>query len=150
MMACLSTSPVLFALELLAGRVVPVSFDGSTVVEGTVCPTTASSPDAEVRGILAAGLGKAKTQIKTYKSTTRKYSIAKQLATYLSLVVWEELLRFLATDRVLLRRSVWVSALGVGLCAPSLFSPDAASSAQPSLDINTDYLKAHISILRFD
>ena len=60
MTACLSASPVLFALELLAGRVVPVSFDGSTVVEGTVCPTTTSSPDAEVRGILAAGLEKNK------------------------------------------------------------------------------------------
>jgi hypothetical protein len=60
MMACLSTSLVLFALKLLAGRVVPVSFDGSTVVEGTVCPTTTSSPDAEVRGILATGLEKSK------------------------------------------------------------------------------------------
>ena len=60
MMACLPASPVLFTLELLAGRVVPVPFDGSTVVEGTVCPTTASSPDAEVRGILAAGLEKSK------------------------------------------------------------------------------------------
>jgi hypothetical protein len=120
------------------------------MVEGTVCSTAASSPDAEVRGILAAEFGKAKTQIKTCKSTTRKYSIAKQLATYLSLVVWEELLCFLATDRVLLRRSVWVSALGVGLCSPSLLSPDAASSAQPSLDISTVYMKPHMSILRFD
>ena len=60
MMACLPASPVLFTLELLDGRVVPVPFDGSTVVEGTVCPTTASSPDAEVRGILAVGLEKAK------------------------------------------------------------------------------------------
>jgi hypothetical protein len=71
------------------------------MVEGTVCPTTVSSPDAEVRGILAAGLGKAKTQIKTCISTTRKYSIAKQLATYLLLVVCEELLRFLTVERVL-------------------------------------------------
>ena len=119
-------------------------------MEGTVCPTAISSPDAEVRGILAAGLGKVKTQIKTCKSTTRKYSIAKQLATYLSLVVWEELLRFLATDRVLLGRSVWASALGVGLCSPSLLSPDVASSAQPSLDISIVYMKPHISKLRFD
>ena len=96
--AHLPASPVLFTSELLTERVVPVPLEGSTVVEGTVCPTTVSSQDAEVRGILAAGLGKAKTQIKTCKSTTRKYSIAKQLATYLSLVVWEELLRFLATD----------------------------------------------------
>ena len=60
MMAWLPVSPALSTLELLIGRVVPVPFDGSTVVEGTVCPTTASSPDAEVRGILAAGLEKAK------------------------------------------------------------------------------------------
>ena len=58
-------------LELLTGRVVPVPFDGSTVVEGTVCPTTASSPDAEVRGTLAAEPEKAKTQIKTRKSKTK-------------------------------------------------------------------------------
>jgi hypothetical protein len=34
------------------------------MVEGTVCSTTASSLDAEVCGTLAAGLEKAKTQIK--------------------------------------------------------------------------------------
>ena len=68
MMACLPASPTLSTLELLARRVVSVLFDGSAVVEGTVCLTTASSPDAEVRGILAAGLEKAKTQIKTSKS----------------------------------------------------------------------------------
>ena len=68
-MACLLASPAISTLELLASRVVPVPFDGSTVVEGTVCPPTASSPDAEVRGIFAAGLGKkAKIQIKTSKS----------------------------------------------------------------------------------
>ena len=60
MTACLPASPVLSTLELLAGRVIPVPIDGSAVVEGTVCPTTASSPDDEVRGILAAGLGKSK------------------------------------------------------------------------------------------
>ena len=56
--ACLPESPALSTLELLAGRVVPVPFDKSTVVEGTVCPTIASSPDAEVRGTLVAGLKK--------------------------------------------------------------------------------------------
>ena len=71
MTACLPASPALSTLELLAGRVVPVPFDGSTVVEGTVCPTTASSPDAEVRGILAAGLVKAKIQVKTSKWKTK-------------------------------------------------------------------------------
>ena len=70
MTACLTASLVLSTLELLASRVVPVPFDGSTVVEGTVCPTTASSPDAEVRGILAAGLEKAKIQVKTSKLKT--------------------------------------------------------------------------------
>ena len=60
--------PALSTLELLAGRVVPVPFDGSAMVEGTVRPTTASSPNAKVRGILAAGLEKAKTQIKTNKT----------------------------------------------------------------------------------
>ena len=95
--------------------VAPIPLDGSTVVEGIVCPTTVSSPDDEVHGILAAGLGKAKTQIKTCKSTIRKYSIAKSLATYLSAVVWEEPRRFLAVVRVLLSCTDWVSALGVGL-----------------------------------
>ena len=121
--ASLPALTVLFTLELLAEGVAPIPLDGSNVVEGIVCPTAVSSPDDEVRGILAAGLGKAKTQIKTCKSTTRKYSIAKQLATYLSLVVWEELLHFLSTDRVLLGHSFWVSALRVGLCSPSLLSP---------------------------
>ena len=58
MTACLPASPAISTLELLTGRVVLVPFDGSTVVEGMVCPTTASSPDAEVRGILVAGLKK--------------------------------------------------------------------------------------------
>ena len=68
----------------------------------------------------------------------------------MSLVVWKELLRFLATDRVLLGRSVWASALGVGLYSPSLLSPDVASSAQPNLDISVVYMKSHMSIPRFD
>ena len=75
--ASLPASTVLSTLELLAEGVAPIPLDGSTVVEGTVCPTAVSTPDDEVRGILAAGLGKAKTQIKTCKSTTRKYLIAK-------------------------------------------------------------------------
>jgi len=40
------------------------------VAEGMVRPTIASSPDAEVRGIFAAGLEKAKIQIKTSKLKT--------------------------------------------------------------------------------
>ena len=68
MTACLPASLASSTLELLTGRVVPVPFDGSTVVEGTVCPTSASSPDTEVRGILAAGLEKAKIPIETSKS----------------------------------------------------------------------------------
>ena len=71
MTACLPASPALSTLELLASRVVPVPFDESTVMKGTVRPTTASSPDAEVRGILAAGLVKAKIQVKTSKWKTK-------------------------------------------------------------------------------
>ena len=56
MMACLPAFLALSTLELLAGRVVPNPFDGSAVVEGTVRPTTASSPDVVVWGILVAGL----------------------------------------------------------------------------------------------
>ena len=57
-MAGFPALPALSTLELLVGRVVPVPFDGSTVVEGTVCPTITSSPDAEVRGTLVARLKK--------------------------------------------------------------------------------------------
>ena len=85
-------------LELLVGRVVMVPFDGSTVVEGMLCPTTTSSPDAVVRGILAAGLKKQRFQIKTSKSKAKVLD-RNQLATYLSLVACEELLRFLTIDR---------------------------------------------------
>ena len=63
--ASLPTSTVLFITELLAEGVVPIPLDGSTVVEGIVCTAAVSSPDDEVRGILAAELRKAKTQIKT-------------------------------------------------------------------------------------
>ena len=59
--------PASLTLELLAGRVVPVPFDGSAVVEGTVCPTTASSPDVVFRGILATGLEKQKLKSKKAK-----------------------------------------------------------------------------------
>ena len=50
--------PALSTLELLTGRVVPVPFDGSAMVEGTVRPTTASSPDDETRGTLVDALKK--------------------------------------------------------------------------------------------
>ena len=99
--AYLPASPVLSIVELLAGRVVPVPFDRSTMVEGTVWPTTASSPDADVRGILAAGLGKAKIQVKTSESKIEVLD-CNQLATYLLLVVCEELLHFLTVERVLI------------------------------------------------
>ena len=56
--ACLPASPALSTVELLDGKVVPVPFDESTMVEETVCPTTASFLDAEVRGILVDGLKK--------------------------------------------------------------------------------------------
>ena len=75
MTAWLPVSPALSTLELLAGRVVPVPFDGSAVAEGTVRPTIASSPDAEVRGTLAAGLSKAKNSNQKQANRNRKYLI---------------------------------------------------------------------------
>ena len=56
--ASLPASTVLFTLELLAEGVAPIPLDGSTVVEGTVCPTAVSSPDEDIRGNLATGLEK--------------------------------------------------------------------------------------------
>ena len=70
-MAYFPASTALSTSELLAKKVVLVPFDGSTVMEGTVCATTVSSPDADVHGALAAGLEKSKEQIKTCKSTTK-------------------------------------------------------------------------------
>ena len=69
-MACFPASMTLFTSELLAEVVAPVPLDGSTVVEGTVCSTTVSSPDDDIRGILAAGLKKAK-----HKSANRKQKV---------------------------------------------------------------------------
>ena len=57
----LPTSTVLFTSELLTEGVAPIPLDGSTMVEGTVCPTTVSSPDDTIRGILAAELEKQNT-----------------------------------------------------------------------------------------
>jgi len=62
--ARLPASPVLFTSELLTERVVPDPFDESTMVEGMDCPTTVSSLDADVCGILAAGLEQAKHKSK--------------------------------------------------------------------------------------
>ena len=81
MTAWLPASLASRTLELLAGRVAPVPFDGSAVVEGTVRPTTTSSPDAEVRGILAAGLEKSKISNQNQQLKNEKYSIANSLAT---------------------------------------------------------------------
>ena len=97
-MACLLASPAIFTSELLAEGVAPVPLDGSTMVEGTYCPTAASSPDANIRGILATGLEKTKHKISESRTEVLDYS---RLATYLLLVVCDELLRFLAAERVL-------------------------------------------------
>ena len=69
--------PASLTLELLAGRVVPVPFDRSAAVEGTVCPTTASSLDAVVRSILAIRFKKKKVQNKNKQidELETKYSI---------------------------------------------------------------------------
>ena len=53
-----SPSLELHAGAVFCGWVVPVPFDEPTRVEGTFDLTPASSPDAEVRGILPAGLKK--------------------------------------------------------------------------------------------
>ena len=144
-MACLPASLALFTSELLAERVVPVPFDGSTMVEGTDCPTIVSSADDAVRGNFVAGLEKLKTN-QNLLIDNKKYSFAEQLATYLSLAVWEELRCFSATDRVLLGCPVWVSVLGVGLRSLSLLSPASSSSAQPRLYISTIFMRLHMNI----
>lgn len=92
--------PASLTLELLAGRVVPVPFDGSTVVEGTVYPTTAAFPDVVIHDILAARL---------------------------FLVACEEPRRFLTVDRVPFGCPAWVSVLGLGLYSPSESSPATSS-----------------------
>jgi len=73
-MACLPASLALFTSELLAERVVPVPFDGSTMVEGTDCPTIVSSADDAVRGNFVAGLEKLKTN-QNLLIDNKKYSI---------------------------------------------------------------------------
>jgi len=117
MTAYLPASSTLSTLELLAGRVVPVPFDGSAVVEGTVHPTTASSPDAVVRGILAAGLQSKNFKFKSSKSKMKVLDCTR-LVTYLSLVAWEELLCFLTTDHAPFGCLAWVSARYDQDCAP--------------------------------
>ena len=54
--ASLPASTVFSTSEILAEGVAPIPLDGSTVAEGTVYPTTISSPDDTIRGILATGL----------------------------------------------------------------------------------------------
>ena len=101
MTALLPVSPASPILELLIDRVVTVPFDGSTVVEGTVCPTTTSSPDAVVRGTLAAGFNKQKVSGQNKQvDKIIKLLDYNQEATYLLLVACEELLRFLTVERV--------------------------------------------------
>ena len=69
-MACFPASMILFTSKLHAEFVVPGLLDGSTVVEETDCPTIVSSPDADIRGILASELEKAK-----HKSANRKQKV---------------------------------------------------------------------------
>ena len=70
-MACFPASMILFTSKLLAEGVVPGPLDGSTVVEETDCPTIVSSPDADIRGILAAGLEKENTNQQIDIKSTR-------------------------------------------------------------------------------
>ena len=69
--ASLPTSTVLFTSELLTEGVAPIPLDGFTMVEGTVCPTTVSSPDDTIRGILAAELEKQNTNKQIEGRSTR-------------------------------------------------------------------------------
>jgi hypothetical protein len=117
------------------------------MVEGTYCFTIASSPDDAVRGNFAFDLKNQKSN-QTLLIDNKKYLFEEQLATYLSMAVWEELERFLANDRVPFGCPDWVSVLGVGLSSLSLLPPGASSSAQPRLYISTVYMKSHMGILR--
>ena len=93
MTALLPVSPASCTLELLAGRVVPVPFDGFTVVEGRDCPNTASSPDAKVHDILATGLEKRKK----FKS---------------KLAIWKwRILDNKSTSHLLVASSLWGAAM---------------------------------------
>ena len=69
--ASLPASTVLSTSELLAEGVAPIPLDGSTVVEGTVSPTTISSPDDTIRGLLAAELEKQNTNQQIEDRSTR-------------------------------------------------------------------------------
>ena len=69
--ASLPASTVLFTLELLTEWVAPIPLDGSTMVEGIVCPTIVSSPDDTIRGILAAELEKQNTNQQIEGRSTR-------------------------------------------------------------------------------
>ena len=69
-MACFPASMTLFTSELLAEGVAPVPLDEATMVEGTVCSTTVSSSDDDIRGILAAKLKKTK-----HKSAIRQQKV---------------------------------------------------------------------------
>ena len=67
----LLVSPAIFTSELLVDGIALVPLDGSTVVEGTVCPTAVSSPDKDTRGTLAAGLEKENTNQQIDIKSTR-------------------------------------------------------------------------------
>ena len=69
--ASFPASTVLFISELLAEGVAPIPLDGSTVVEGTVYPTTISSLDDTIRGLLAAELEKQNTNQQIEGRSTR-------------------------------------------------------------------------------
>ena len=79
MTACLPASPALSTLELLAGRVVPVPFDGPLWWKGRFVPPQYHpqmlKDHAEVHGTLAAGLKKQKLKLKP-ANRRQKYSIA--------------------------------------------------------------------------
>ena len=142
-MAYFPASMALFTPKLLAEGVALVPLDGSTVVEGTVCSTIVSSPDDDIRGILAAGLKKAK-----HKSANQKQKVLDSKITSYLLVASS-----LGGAAMLPRHGsstpgcpVWVSVLGVGLRSLSLLSPASSSSAQPRLYISIVCMRLHMNI----
>ena len=78
-MACLPIFPAIFTSKLLAERVVPVPFDGPTMMEGTDCPTIVSSPDDAVRGNFVTGLEKIKSNLANWQQKV----LVRRITSYL-------------------------------------------------------------------
>ena len=124
-MASLPASIVLFISELLAEWVALIPLDGSTIVEGTVCPTTISSPDDTIYGILAAGLKKIKTQNQWIDNGSSWLKSTSNIPIFSSLWGATSLSRSWASTHWVMQ----VSSLRLGLFALSSSLADPAASA---------------------